>query len=62
MVVQVVMDIDMQLPKLFYTTNNKKNSLKNDRVCRNINYIKTEKGQEQDRDGTLATKVNITSS
>ena len=62
MVVQVVMDIDMQLPQLFCTTNNKKNSLKNDSVCRNINYIKTEKGQEQDQDSTLATKLNTTSS
>ena len=61
MVEQVVIDIDMQLPQLIYTTNNKKNSLINDKVCRNINYIKTEKGQEQDGDSTLATKLNTTS-
>ena len=36
-----------------------KNILKNGIVCRDI---KTEKAQEQDWDGTLATKLNLTTS
>ena len=43
----------------YYDKNNKKHFKKNGIVCRDI---KTEKAQEQDWDGTLATKLNLTTS
>ena len=50
------MNINMQFPQLLCTMTNKK-QFKNV-----MEYVGTEKRQEQDKDGPLATKLNTTSS